>query len=83
MRAPTSSADPLDQHAEVPRLWTQRQAAEYLAVTPRYLRDSRCPKIFLPGNGSKGNPVVRYDPAEVQAWAHAWRAGRQIERRAS
>lgn len=57
------------------RLWTQREAAAFLCVTPRYLRDSSCPKILLPGNGAKGQPIVRYDPAEVRTWAHAWRAG--------
>ena len=64
-------------------LWTQKQAAAFLAVTPRYLRDSSCPKILLPGNGAKGHPLVRYDPDEVRRWAHAWRAGAGSIRRAS
>lgn len=54
-------------------LWTQRQAAAYLGVSQRYLRDSSCPKLLLPGNGPKGQPVVRYDPAQVGAWVAGWR----------
>jgi hypothetical protein len=76
------------------RLWTQREAAAYLGVTPRYLRDSSCPKMLLPGNGAKHHPVVRYDPTEVKAWARSWHTGvntmraserpeRTAERRAS
>jgi hypothetical protein len=69
------------------RLWTQREAAAYLGVTPRYLRDSSCPKMLLPGNGKKHQPMVRYEPAEVKAWARSWHAGytgtvRPSERRA-
>ena len=65
------------------RLWTQREAATYLGVTPRYLRDSSCPKMLLPGNGPKGQPLVRYDPDEVRAWARAWHTGTRTARRAS
>jgi hypothetical protein len=54
------------------RLWTQREAAAYLGVTGRFLRDSTCPKMLLPGNGEKGQPIVRYAPAEVRAWARSW-----------
>lgn len=66
-----------DDHGRpsVERLWTQQEAAAFLSVTPRYLRESNCPKILLPGNGKKGQPVVRYDPADVRAWARAWRTG--------
>lgn len=53
-------------------LWTQREAADFLSVTPRYLRESSCPKILLPGNGVKGQPLVRYDPDDVRAWARSW-----------
>lgn len=53
------------------RLWTQREAAEYLRVSTRYLRESACPKILLPGNGKAGQPVVRYEPADVLAWARS------------
>ena len=49
-------------------LWTQREAAAYLHVTPRYLRDSSCPKILLPGNGPHGRPIVRYEPRAVRHW---------------
>ena len=57
------------------RLWTQKEAAAFLAVTPRYLRDSTCPKILLPGNGRKRQPLVRYDPDEVRGWAHSRHVG--------
>lgn len=59
--------------ATAERLWTQREAAAFLGVTPRYLRESSCPKLRLPGNGVKGQPLLRYDPTEVRAWARAWR----------
>lgn len=50
-------------------LWTQRQAAEFLNVTTRYLRDSSCPRVALPSNVVGGKPRLRYDPAAVRAWA--------------
>lgn len=63
------------------RLLTQREAATFLGVSARYLRDSSCPKILLPGNGEKGQPLVRYDPSQVRTWAQAWRvAGAQMGR---
>jgi hypothetical protein len=55
-------------------LWTQKQAASYLGVSARYLRDSTCPKLLLPGHGKAGHPIVRYEPDEVRAWARAWAA---------
>ena len=64
--------------AELPtdRLWTQKEAAYFLGVSARYLRDSDCPKVLLPGNGAKGQPLVRYDPADVKAWAARWNTRR-------
>lgn len=59
------------------KLWTQREAAQFLGMTPRYLRESSCPKILLPGNGAKGQPVVRYDPDEVRAWVDAYRTNKK------
>lgn len=56
-------------------LWTVEEAARYLGVSPRYLRDCACPRILLPGNGAHGQSLVRYDPASVKAWATNWRAG--------
>lgn len=54
-------------------LWTEQQAAKYLCVSPRYLRQSACPKVRLPGNGVKQREsVVRYRPHEVIAWAASW-----------
>ena len=55
------------------RLWTQPEAAYYLGVSARYLRESDCPKVLLPGTGKKGQPLVRYEPAAVMAWKDAWR----------
>lgn len=64
------------------RLWTQPEAAAYLGVSARYLRESGCPKVLLPGNGPKGQPIVRYRPADVDAWVQAWHTGRPSIRRA-
>ena len=55
------------------RLWTVREAAAYLSVSERYLRESSCPRVLLPGNGPRGVQLVRYDPAEVNAWEQQWR----------
>ena len=68
---------------ESERLWTQKEAAVFLGVTPRYLRDSSCPKILLPGNGKKGIPVLRYDPGDVRRWARERATNKRQERRAS
>ena len=57
------------------RYWTQKEAAAFLGVSARYLRESSCPKLLLPGNGVKGVPLVRYDPAQVRRWAEQWRTG--------
>jgi hypothetical protein len=54
-------------------LWDQTEAAYFLGVSPRYLRESSCPKVLLPGAGEKGQPVVRYDPHEVTRWVDGWR----------
>ena len=58
------------------RLWNQREAAYYLGVSARNLRDSDCPKVLLPGNGKSGQPIVRYDPVDVKAWAARWNTKR-------
>ena len=53
-------------------LWTQREAAGFLRVSPAYLRASSCPKVLLPPvRGRK--PLVRYDPMGVRAWMTNWR----------
>jgi hypothetical protein len=54
----------------------QREAAYYLGVSARYLRDSDCPKVLLPGNGKSGQPIVRYDPVHVKAWGARWNTKR-------
>jgi hypothetical protein len=60
------------------RLWNQREAAQYLAVSARYLRESTCPKVLLPGNGAKGQPLGRYDPADVKAWQAQWNTKQRV-----
>lgn len=61
---------------ELDKLLTQREAAELLRVSTRYLRESACPKVLLPGTGSHGRSVVRYVRAEVLEWATGWRRRR-------
>jgi hypothetical protein len=52
-------------------LWTQKEAAAHLRVSPRYLRSSSVPKVLLPGNGASRKPLVRYSPLAIQAWSEA------------
>lgn len=59
------------------QLWTQRTAAKFLCVSPRYLRKSSCPKILLQGTGIAGKPLVRYDPESVRQWAQSQRSDRR------
>jgi hypothetical protein len=54
------------------RLWTQEEATLYLNVSVRWLRDSACPKIRLPGNGRTGEPLIRYRPEDVVKWVDSW-----------
>jgi hypothetical protein len=56
--------------------WTQAEAAMFLGVSVRYLRDSACPKILLPGHGKRGQSLLRYSPMDVMAWASKWRTER-------
>lgn len=54
-------------------LWTQKQAAAYLNVSERFLRDSSCPKVLLPGNGKEQKEsVIRYKPEAVMRWTAHW-----------
>ncbi|CAN5432950.1 hypothetical protein BH09GEM1_BH09GEM1_06550 [soil metagenome] len=53
-------------------LWTQEQAAAFVNASPRYLRDSSCPKVELPGNGPKGESLLRYKPEDVGRWVDSW-----------
>lgn len=57
--------------------WTQRDAAAFLSVSPRYLRASSCPKVLLPGTGKAGRPLVRYERDAVSAWATSHRSDRR------
>ncbi len=68
------------------RLWTVEMTAAYLHVSERYLRESSCPRVLLPGNGTAGTPLVRFDPAEVKDWEQQWhtaREARDAQRRTS
>jgi hypothetical protein len=49
-------------------LWTADDVAAFLKLSRRAIY-SLCglPRVELPGNGAR--PIVRYDPAEVRAWA--------------
>lgn len=77
----TAGAEPALVDAVTPvavyRLWTQKQAAAYLNVSERYLRDSSCPKVLLPGNGKRGERLVRYKPSAVIEWADNWSTDRR------
>ena len=59
-------------------LWTQREAAQYLCVSPRYLRASTCPKLKLPGTGKTQKAVLRYQPYEVCKWADSHGTRRNV-----
>ncbi len=63
-------------------LWTQKEAAAFLRVSTRYLRESGCPKVLLPGTGTKGQPLVRYDPRDVRAWMARWHTRNAVQRSA-
>ena len=54
------------------QLWNQEKAAAYLQVGTRFLRNSNCPRIHLPGNGEQGEPLLRYKPEQVIEWAESW-----------
>lgn len=60
-----------------PQLWTPKQAAEAMRVSQRYLRDSDCPKVFLPSTRPGGRSVLRYDPDECRAWWRQWSTTRR------
>jgi hypothetical protein len=52
-------------------LWTQRQAAAYLGVSQRYLRDSSCPKLLLPGNGPNRLEQIAVLMPQTRRWPEA------------
>ncbi len=51
-----------------PKLWTQEEAAQAMSLSQRYLRDSDCPKVFLPSTKPGGRPLLRYDAEQCRAW---------------
>lgn len=48
---------------------TQRAAARLLGVSVSFLRASSCPRVEVPGNGPKKQPLIRYFREDVLAWA--------------
>jgi hypothetical protein len=52
-------------------LWTQQECADALKVSVSYLRDSTCPKIYLPSTTPNGRAMLRYVPEQVWAWIEA------------
>lgn len=71
MNTTTTHVAPKDPNLE--KLWTLRAAADFLGVSERYLRDSDCPRLRLPGGGIKGQPLIRFMPEVVRAWVQQWR----------
>lgn len=69
----TNDTIPLQLDHGFEPLWTVLQAAAYLNVSERYMRDTDCPRVLLPGNGEKCQPLVRYIPVVVRDWAYRWR----------
>jgi hypothetical protein len=59
------------------RMWTEKEAATFLVMSTRWLRDSTVPKTTLPGKGNR--PTIRYAPEEVRAWEKAHRTHSVIE----
>jgi hypothetical protein len=64
-----------------PTFLTAKEAAQMLRVSPAYLRNSDCPKLLLPTQRGK-RAIVRYNRAELEAWAEKWtaRAGIPLRR---
>lgn len=62
-----------DAPPRLDRLWTIEQAAAYLVVSPRYLRDTDCPRLRLPGRGPRRQALLRFEPEAVRAWAQRFR----------
>ena len=76
MSAPPS---PCSEGIDARRLWTQKEAAAYLVMSTRWLRDSNVPKILIPGNGSKGKPAIRYEKGAIDEWLDAHRTYRRYQ----
>jgi hypothetical protein len=72
MMSPEQSAASMTGH-----LWTQKEAAAAIKVSVSYLRASTCPKMFLPSLKPNGRPMVRYVPAEVEAWYRQFHSDRK------
>ena len=50
---------------------TQKAAARLLGVSASWLRASSAPKLLLPGNGPRGQPLLRYGRTALLEWAGA------------
>ncbi len=59
------------------QLLRQKEAAVVLGVSVAWLRASTCPKVLLPGNGPKGQAIVRYDTADLDAWKETHKTKRK------
>lgn len=64
----------MDTTPTTPRLLTEREAAAYIAMSVRYLRQGRC----YPSKGTAhpphvkiGSRAVRYDVRDLDAWIDA------------
>lgn len=68
MRIPSSRSETTAAPDARRTLLPQAEAALRLGVSVAYLRASDCPKVYLPGNGPKARPLVRYDWDAVMAW---------------
>jgi hypothetical protein len=53
---------------------TQKAAARLLGVSASWLRASSAPKLLLPGNGRRGQPLLRYGRTALLEWAGAIRS---------
>jgi hypothetical protein len=59
------------------QLLTQKAAARLLGVSTSYLRTSGAPRLFLPGYGQRGHPLLRYDRNALMEWAGGSRSSVQ------
>jgi hypothetical protein len=76
-RAKLEAARQQERELPTDRLWTEAEAARFLGMSARWLRDSTVPKATLPGKGKR--PTIRYEPEEVRAWAKCQRTHSVID----
>lgn len=61
----------MESNPQDDELITPKEAASMLKTSVGYLRNSDCPKVLLPTQGSRA--IVRYWKSEVRRWANQWR----------